>query len=76
MFLAVVVVSVYACQKDNTVPADKAIKTLSLKGKKDTVPPDPSITTLRVKKDTVPPDPIFSTKLVVRDTVPPDPKLR
>jgi hypothetical protein len=57
LLLTVVIVSVYACQKDNTVPAGKAVTTLSLKGKKDTVPPDPSFTTQRIKKDTVPPDP-------------------
>jgi hypothetical protein len=55
LLMAVVVVSVYSCQKDNQVAPKKSIKG-SLSFKKDTVPPGvikfaPSI----IKKDTVPP---------------------
>ena len=76
LLLAVVVMGVYSCQKDNTAPAAKSLNNLSLKGKKDTVPPDPSFNTFRVKKDTVPPDPSFNTLRTKKDTVPPDPSFK
>lgn len=74
--LAIVVVGIYSCQKDHTVtPASKSLSNgISVKGKKDTSPPDPTFNTLRVKKDTSPPDPKFSPSVAKKDTSPPDPK--
>ncbi|MBB5394197.1 hypothetical protein [Mucilaginibacter sp. AK015] len=69
ILLAFLIVSVYACQKDNTAPGTNANKGLNatMKLKKDTTPPEFFKTT--VKKDTTPPE---FKKSTVRDTTPPE----
>ncbi|MBL4678783.1 MAG: hypothetical protein JKY70_21710 [Mucilaginibacter sp.] len=57
--LAIVVVGIYSCQKDNTTPAKQGFSSgvAAVKGKKDTTPPDPKANAARVPRDTTPPDP-------------------
>lgn len=60
LLLALVMVTIYSCQKENVSVQKKTISgTLSVK--RDTVPPD-DVTSLRLLKDTVPPDNRFIIK--------------
>ncbi|RFZ94557.1 hypothetical protein D0C36_03145 [Mucilaginibacter conchicola] len=75
--LAVIVVGIYSCQKDNSAPAKQGFSNgIAVKGKKDTSPPDPTFNVQRIiKKDTSPPDPKFTTSSTAKkDTSPPDPR--
>lgn len=75
LVLAVVVIGIYSCQKDNMAPAKQGFNSGIASKKKDTTPPDPTFTTSRlIKKDTTPPDPRFTTSSAKRDTTPPDPR--